>query len=139
MNGWLSFSMIILSLIIGFIFCSRDNLSFLIIFMAYNLPVSFFLTRMTLLNAPLPITLICSKSCLVTLKLVHAFWVNVSFAKCALRNSPFSKTCKGLHNTYLEIFKLTCCIELANNLSFRACREFWGQRWTFFLVLHADL
>lgn len=66
MKGCLSFSRTFLSLKIGFSFFSRMILFFFMIFMAYSLPVSFFLTRITLENPPLPMTLICSKSFLST-------------------------------------------------------------------------
>ena len=96
MYGWFSFCIMSLSFNIGFIFCSRTSLSFLMIFIAYRRPVSFLRTRMTLLKAPLPTTLICSKSWRVTFILDSLFAVNVNLAKWARRNSPFSSTLKGL-------------------------------------------
>ena len=95
-NGWSSFCMICLSLMIGLIFCSLVSLSLRMIFMAYSLPVSFFLTSITLLNAPLPMTLIYSKSCLVTFLFSSWFCVKLSLAKCARRNSPSYSTPIGL-------------------------------------------
>ena len=41
-------------------------LFFFMIFIAYSLPVSFFLTKMTLEKPPLPMTFICSNSFLST-------------------------------------------------------------------------
>jgi len=76
-----------LSVKMGLILFSFTILPFLITFIAYSRPVSFFLTKTTLLKAPLPIIFICSKSCLLTLLL--SFVAKLIFAKWALRNSPF--------------------------------------------------